>query len=83
MSDRLPAAVAASDAPSSVARIRVELTEPETRSLVHAAALVTDVLRPELFDRTGARAASPLVTACQALVGACERAGVDLHTLTA
>jgi hypothetical protein len=66
----------------SQARVRVDLTEREARSLVRAAGLVTDVLRPGLFGGDGGRADSPLLTACQVLVGACERAGIDLHTLT-
>jgi hypothetical protein len=60
------------------ARVHVDLTEREARSLVRAAELVTDVLRPELFNRDRPGAESPLVTACQVLIGACERAGVEL-----
>ena len=45
---------------------------------MRAAALVTDVLRPELFSRERPGAESPLVSACQVLIGACERAGVEL-----
>lgn len=60
------------------ARVHVDLTEREARSLVRAATLVTDVLRPELFNRDPPGAESPLVTACQVLIGACERAGVEL-----
>ena len=60
------------------ARVHVDLTEREARSLVRAAELVADVLRPELFSRDRPGAESPLVTACQVLIGACERAGLDL-----
>jgi hypothetical protein len=60
------------------ARIHVDLTEREARSLACAAMLVADVLRPELFWREGSVSESPLVTAYQVLVAACERAGVDL-----
>jgi hypothetical protein len=63
---------------TSVARIHVDLTEREARSLVRAATLVADVLRPELFDRDGSAPTSPLVTAYQVLIASCERAGVDL-----
>ena len=63
---------------ASVARIHVNLTEREARSLVRAATLVADVLRPELFGRNGSASTSPLVTAYQVLIAACERAGVDL-----
>ena len=59
-------------------RVHVDLTEREARSLVRAAELVTDLLRPELFDRDRPGAESPLVTACQVLIGACERAGFDV-----
>ena len=59
------------------ARVHVDFTEREARSLVRAAALVTDVLRPELFTRDRPGAESPLVTACQVLIGACERAGIE------
>ena len=61
-----------------VARIHVDLTEREARSLVRAATLVADVLRPELFAREGSASMSPLVTAYQVLIASCERAGVDL-----
>jgi hypothetical protein len=60
------------------ARIRIDLTEREARSLACAATLVADVLRPELFFRDGSVSESPLVTAYQVVVAACERAGVDL-----
>jgi hypothetical protein len=60
------------------ARLHVDLTEREARSLAHAATLVADVLRPELCFRDGSVSESPLVTAYQVLVVACERAGVDL-----
>jgi hypothetical protein len=60
------------------ASIHVDLTEREARSLACAATLVADVLRPELFFRDGSVSESPLVTAYQVLVAACERAGVDL-----
>src|SRR5450631_2126684 len=60
------------------ARIHVDLTEREARSLARAATLVADVLRPELFFRDGSVSESPLVTAYQVLVVACERLGVDL-----
>jgi hypothetical protein len=63
---------------ASVARIHVDLTEQEARSLVRAATLVADVLRPELFGRDGPPSRSPLVTAYQVLIASCERAGVDL-----
>jgi hypothetical protein len=63
---------------ASVARIHVDLTEREARSLVRAATLVADVLRPELFGRDGPASSSPLVTAYQVLIASCERAGVDL-----
>ena len=60
------------------ARITVALTEREIRALVRATTLVADVLRPELMRQTGSAPESPLVTAYQALIGACERHGVDL-----
>jgi hypothetical protein len=60
------------------AYIRVDLTEREARSLACAATLVADVLRPELFVRDGSVSESPLITAYQVVVAACERAGVDL-----
>ena len=60
------------------ARIRVELTEREIRAVIRATTLVADVLRPELVRYNGAPAESPLVTAYQALIAACERHGVDL-----
>jgi hypothetical protein len=63
----------------SVALVRVELTEREARSLVRAATLVADVLRPELFSHyDGETAGSPLITASQVLIAACERAGVNV-----
>lgn len=66
---------------ANVALIHVDLTEREARSLVRAATLVADVLRPELFGREGSVAESPLVTAYQVLIASCERAGVDLGML--
>jgi hypothetical protein len=61
------------------ARIRVELTELEVRSIVRATTLVADLLRPELFRAgDGSISESPLITAYQTLVAACERAGIDL-----
>jgi hypothetical protein len=60
------------------ARISVELTEREARSLIRATTLVTDVLRPELLAIAGRGSESPLITAYQVLLAACERAGVDL-----
>jgi hypothetical protein len=60
------------------ALVHVDLTEREARSLARAATLVADVLRPELFFRDGSVSESPLVTAYQVVVAACERAGVDL-----
>lgn len=60
------------------AGVHVALTEREARSLVLAATLVADVLRPELFWRDGSVSESPLVTACQVLVAACERCGVEV-----
>jgi hypothetical protein len=66
---------------ASLARIHVDLTELEARSLVRAATLVADVLRPELFGGNGSASESPLVTAYQVLVASCERAGVDLGML--
>jgi hypothetical protein len=60
------------------ASVAVMLTELEARSLVRAATLVIDVLRPELFSSAGPATASPLVTACQVLVAACERAGITI-----
>jgi hypothetical protein len=66
---------------ATLARIHVDLTEPEARSLVRAATLVADVLRPELFGRNGSGSESPLVTAYQVLIASCERAGVDLGTV--
>jgi hypothetical protein len=61
------------------ARIHVELTELEVRSVVRATTLVADLLRPELFRiRGGEVSESPLITAYQTLVAACERAGIDL-----
>ena len=61
------------------APVAITLTELEARSLVRASTLVIDVLRPELFSGTGPATASPLVTACQVLVSACERAGIAIH----
>ena len=63
---------------ASVARIHVDLTEREARSLVRAATLVADILRPELFRRDAAAEQSPLITAYQVLIAACERGGVDI-----
>ncbi len=60
------------------ARVTVELTEREARAIIRATTLVADVLRPELVRQTGSAPASPLVTAYQALIAACERSGVDL-----
>jgi hypothetical protein len=61
------------------ARIRVELTELEVRSIVRATTLVADLLRPELFRIGGGSVSeSPLITGYQTLVAACERAGIDL-----
>jgi hypothetical protein len=61
------------------ASIQVELTELEVRSVVRATTLVADLLRPELFRTRGSEMAeSPLITAYQTLVAACERAGIDL-----
>jgi hypothetical protein len=62
---------------ASVARIHVDLTEREARSLVRAATLVADILRPELF-RDPAAEQSPLITAYQVLIAACERGGIDI-----
>jgi hypothetical protein len=62
------------------ANIRVALTPLEIRSLVRAATLVADVLRPELFGRQGRGELSPLVIATQVLMAECERAGIDLGT---
>ena len=59
------------------ARIHVELTDREARSLIRATTLVADLLRPELFRHERA-SESPLVTAYQVLLAACERYGVDL-----
>lgn len=63
---------------ASVARIHVDLTEREARSLVRAATLVADILRPELFRRDAAAEQSPLITAQQVLIAACERGGVEI-----
>jgi hypothetical protein len=63
------------------ARIRVELTEREARAIVRATTLVADVLRPELLRECAASYESPLVTAYQTLIAACERHGVDLGLL--
>ncbi len=63
---------------AAAARIQVDLTEREARSLVRAATLVADVLRPELFCRDGSGPQSPLITAYQVLIAACERSGVDI-----
>ena len=60
------------------ARVTVELTEREARAVIRATTLVADVLRPELVRQTGSAPASPLVTAYQALIAACERSGVEL-----
>jgi hypothetical protein len=61
------------------ARIHVELSELEVRSIVRATTLVADLLRPELFRTRGnGISESPLITAYQTLVAACERAGIDL-----
>jgi hypothetical protein len=64
------------------AGVHVDLTEREVRSLALAATLVADVLRPELFWRDGSVSESPLVTAYQVLLAACERVGVDLGLAT-
>jgi hypothetical protein len=63
---------------ASVARIHVDLTEREARSLVRAATLVADILRPELFRHEPSAGQSPLITAYQVLIAACERGGVDI-----
>ena len=63
---------------ASTARINVDLTEREARSLVRAATLVADILRPELFRHDAAAEQSPLITAYQVLIAACERGGVDI-----
>jgi hypothetical protein len=60
------------------AAITVTLTEREVRAIIRATTLVADVLRPELMRQSGATPASPLVTAYQTLIAACERHGVDL-----
>jgi hypothetical protein len=60
------------------ARITVALTEREARAMIRATTLVADVLRPELMRQTGTSSESPLITAYQALMAACERQGVDL-----
>jgi hypothetical protein len=60
------------------ARVRVELTEREVRAVIRATTLVADVLRPELLREDAAPHDSPLVTAYQALIAACERNDVDL-----
>jgi hypothetical protein len=60
------------------ALVRVELTAREARSLIRATTLVADVLRPDLLRRDGVTSDSPLITAYQALIAACERCGVDL-----
>ena len=60
------------------ARVRLELTEREARALIRATTLVADVLRPELLAHDLTAKQSPLVTAYQVLIGACERAGVDI-----
>ncbi|HEY1775125.1 MAG TPA: hypothetical protein VGG41_03095 [Solirubrobacteraceae bacterium] len=60
------------------APISISLTEREVRAIIRATTLVADVLRPELFRQTGSAPESPLVTAYQALIAACERHGVDL-----
>lgn len=67
------AAVLARRAAHEPRRVALELTEHEVRALVRAATLVADLARP---DRAGAE--SPVVTACQKLVAACERRGIDL-----
>jgi hypothetical protein len=60
------------------ARVRVELTEREVRAVIRATTLVADVLRPELLRDDAGAQDSPLVTAYQALIAACERNDVDL-----
>ena len=60
------------------ARVVVSLTEREVRAIIRATTLVADVLRPELVRQTGTSSESPLVTAYQTLMAACERHGVDL-----
>jgi uncharacterized protein YbjT (DUF2867 family) len=60
------------------ARITVALSEREVRAMIRATTLVADVLRPELMRQTGSAPDSPLVTAYQALIAACERHGIDL-----
>jgi hypothetical protein len=70
---RLAAGPHRDDAP-----ITVSLTAREVRAIIRATTLVADVLRPELFRQTGSAPESPLVTAYQALIAACERHGVDL-----
>lgn len=60
------------------ARVVVSLTEREIRAIIRATTLVADVLRPELVRQTGTSSESPLVTAYQTLMAACERHGVDL-----
>ena len=63
---------------AGVPRIHVDLTEREARSLVRAATLVADILRPEVFRRDASAEQSPLITAYQVLIAACERGGVDI-----
>jgi len=60
------------------ARVAVTLTEREVRAIIRATTLVADVLRPELVRQTGTSSESPLVTAYQTLIAACERSGIDL-----
>lgn len=73
---------AAAGAPGAPQReqacVRLELTEREARALIRATTLVADVLRPELLAHGPTAVQSPLVTAYQVLIGACERAGVDV-----
>ena len=59
------------------ARVHVDLTEREARSLVRAAELVTDLLRPDLFDRDRPGAESHC-RSLPVLIGACEPAGLDV-----
>src|ERR1700733_10534527 len=60
------------------ARVCVELTEREIRAIIRATTLVADILRPELLRDDASALDSPLVTAYQVLIAACERHGVDL-----
>lgn len=59
--------------------VHLDLNPREARVLARAADLLTVTLRPELQAHGRVVTESPLVTAHEALLAACERAGVDVE----